>query len=175
MTVSVAVDNGGEQIDRSATIAVTGAEQRRLGRCASPSKNEKPEDNQFFARDDKNEGTLYYNGTLADAADSVFREGLCRRQTVQDRERQARGRQVLCAGGEAQAGADQVPRRVRHEDRRQRDGAAHGGEPRLRRRLPDRRPVERRGDRLRQGRPDVHERVDSQLRQHGGRSRQARG
>jgi len=29
-------------------------------------------DNQFYARDDKNEGTLYYNGTLTEAADSVF-------------------------------------------------------------------------------------------------------
>ncbi len=37
-----------------------------------PEKDEKPEDNQFYARDDKNEGTLYYNGTLNEAADSVF-------------------------------------------------------------------------------------------------------
>ena len=28
----------------------------------TPEKDEKPEDNQFYARDDKNEGTLYYNG-----------------------------------------------------------------------------------------------------------------
>ena len=27
-----------------------------------PAKDEKPEDNQFYARDDKNEGTLHYNG-----------------------------------------------------------------------------------------------------------------
>ena len=37
-----------------------------------PAKDEKPEDGQFYARDDKGEGTLYYNGTLAEAADSVF-------------------------------------------------------------------------------------------------------
>ena len=38
----------------------------------TPDKDEKPVDNQFYARDDKNEGTLYYNGTLNEAADSVF-------------------------------------------------------------------------------------------------------
>ena len=30
------------------------------------------EDNQFYARDDANEGTLFYTGTVTDAADSVF-------------------------------------------------------------------------------------------------------
>ena len=30
----------------------------------APEKDEKPEDNEFYARDDKNEGTLYYQGTL---------------------------------------------------------------------------------------------------------------
>jgi hypothetical protein len=38
----------------------------------TPDKDEKPVNNQFYARDDKNEGTLYYNGTLSDTADSVF-------------------------------------------------------------------------------------------------------
>jgi hypothetical protein len=38
----------------------------------TPAKDEKPEDGQFYARDDKGMGTLYYNGTLTDAADSVF-------------------------------------------------------------------------------------------------------
>jgi hypothetical protein len=37
-----------------------------------PAKEEKPEDGQFYARDDKNEGTLFYNGALTEAADSVF-------------------------------------------------------------------------------------------------------
>jgi hypothetical protein len=37
-----------------------------------PEKNEKPEDGQFYSRDDKNEGTLFCNGKLAAAADSVF-------------------------------------------------------------------------------------------------------
>lgn len=38
----------------------------------SPGKEEKPVDNQFYARDDKNEGTLHYNGTLDKPADTVF-------------------------------------------------------------------------------------------------------
>ena len=38
----------------------------------TPAQDEKPEDHQFYARDDKNEGTLFYNGTLDEAADSVF-------------------------------------------------------------------------------------------------------
>ena len=71
LTVTVAVDNGGTATVRSATIAVKEPAtddwvQRR------PAKDEKPEDGQFYARDDKNEGTLFYNGTLTGAADSVF-------------------------------------------------------------------------------------------------------
>ena len=37
-----------------------------------PAKDEKPEDGQFYSRDDQNEGTLYYNGSRAEAADLVF-------------------------------------------------------------------------------------------------------
>lgn len=38
----------------------------------TPPKDEKPEDGQFYARDDTGEGTLHYNGTLAEDAASVF-------------------------------------------------------------------------------------------------------
>lgn len=38
----------------------------------TPGKNEQPEENQFYARDDKNEGTLHFNGTLTEPADIVF-------------------------------------------------------------------------------------------------------
>ena len=37
-----------------------------------PGKDEQPEENQFYARDDKNQGALFYNGTLAAPADEVF-------------------------------------------------------------------------------------------------------
>jgi hypothetical protein len=70
-TVTLALNNGGAEVVGQTTITVNepGADawvQR------TPAKDEKPEDNQFYARDDKNEGTLYYNGTLDEAADSVF-------------------------------------------------------------------------------------------------------
>ena len=42
------------------------------GSCGHPTRIEKPVDNQFYARDDKNEGTLYYNGTLSEPAEAVF-------------------------------------------------------------------------------------------------------
>ncbi len=71
MTVTVAIDNGAKATVHSTTIAVTEpAKDAWVERV--PGKDEKPEDGQFYARDDKNEGTLCYNGALADAADSVF-------------------------------------------------------------------------------------------------------
>jgi hypothetical protein len=38
----------------------------------TPARDEQPEEGQFYARDDRNEGTLHCNGTLAEPADSVF-------------------------------------------------------------------------------------------------------
>ena len=71
MTVTATLHNGGQPTTRSTTIAV--AEPERDSWIARmPTKDEKPEDNQFYARDDKNEGTLFYNGTLNEAADAVF-------------------------------------------------------------------------------------------------------
>jgi hypothetical protein len=71
MTVTVAIDNGGKPTVHSTTIAVTEpVKDAWVDRV--PAKDEKPEDGQFYARDDKNEGTLFYNGTLAAAADAVF-------------------------------------------------------------------------------------------------------
>ena len=70
MIVTATVNNGGKSIAQTATIAVTEpAKDAWVGRV--PAKDEKPEEGQFYARDDKNEGTLFYNGTLAEAADSV--------------------------------------------------------------------------------------------------------
>ncbi len=71
MTVTATVDNGGTPTTHTATITV--AEPKRDAWVVrTPEKEEKPEDNQFYARDDNNEGTLVYNGTLKQAADSVF-------------------------------------------------------------------------------------------------------
>jgi hypothetical protein len=71
MTVTATVHNGGKPTTQSTTIVV--AEPKRDAWVArTPAKDEKPEDNQFYARDDKNKGTLFYNGTLNEAADAVF-------------------------------------------------------------------------------------------------------
>jgi len=71
MIVTATVDNGGKPTTQSIQVVVkeppNDAWVHRI-----PDKDEKPVDNQFYARDDKNEGTLYYNGTLGNAADSVF-------------------------------------------------------------------------------------------------------
>jgi len=71
MTVTATVNNGGKPATQTIQIAVKEpATDTWVQR--KPGKDEKPVDNQLIARDDKNEGTLYYNGTLTDAADSVF-------------------------------------------------------------------------------------------------------
>ncbi|VTT97620.1 Uncharacterized protein OS=Pirellula staleyi (strain ATCC 27377 / DSM 6068 / ICPB 4128) GN=Psta_4257 PE=4 SV=1: DUF2341: Laminin_G_3: DUF303 [Gemmataceae bacterium] len=71
LTVAVAIDNGGTPTTQFVSLAVTEpAKDAWVAR--TPAKDEKPVANQFYARDDTNEGTLHYNGTLAEAADAVF-------------------------------------------------------------------------------------------------------
>jgi hypothetical protein len=71
MTVTATIDNGGKPSTKSVQIAVTEpAKDDWVAR--TPAADEKPVENQFYARDDKGEGTLVYNGTLAGPADSVF-------------------------------------------------------------------------------------------------------
>ena len=71
MTVFATVSNGGRPVTRSIQIAVKEpAKDAWVERI--PDKDEKPEDGQFYARDDKNEGSLFYQGNLSNAADSVF-------------------------------------------------------------------------------------------------------
>jgi len=71
MTVTATIDNGGKPTTQTLSITVT-EPKTDAWVARTPAKDEKPVDNQFYARDDKNEGTLYYNGTLDEAADSVF-------------------------------------------------------------------------------------------------------
>lgn len=71
ITVKATIDNGGMPAAATREIRVvepgTDPWVRRI-----PGRDEKPEDNQFYARDDRNEGTLHCNGTLDPAADEVF-------------------------------------------------------------------------------------------------------
>ena len=71
MTVTATVSNGGQPASQQITIAVT-EPKSDAWLARTPDKDEKPADGQFYARDDRNEGTLFYNGTLAEAADLVF-------------------------------------------------------------------------------------------------------
>ena len=71
LTVTASIDNGGKPTVQSVTIQVK--EPAKDAWVERPiEKNEKPVDGQFYARDDKNEGTLLCNGVLEGAADSVF-------------------------------------------------------------------------------------------------------
>jgi len=71
ITVKAAIDNGGSATVVTATIQVTEPKNDPwVQRIAA--KDEKPEEGQFYARDDNNEGTLYFNGTLEQPADLVF-------------------------------------------------------------------------------------------------------
>ena len=71
ITVRAAVNNGGADTIASTVIAVTEPKKDAWVQ-RTPGKSEQPEENQFYARDDKNEGTLYYNGILTEPADTVF-------------------------------------------------------------------------------------------------------
>jgi hypothetical protein len=71
LTVTATIHNGGQPVSQSVDIAVTEpANDPWVARI--PAKDEHPEDGQFYAREDNNEGVLYDNGTLTERADEVF-------------------------------------------------------------------------------------------------------
>ena len=71
MTLTATVDNGGAPTTRAVTIVVQEPKKDAWVQRI-PAEDEKPENNQFYARNDHNEGTLYYNGTLTETVESVF-------------------------------------------------------------------------------------------------------
>ncbi len=71
LTVATKVDNGGQSVTQAIEILVK-EPPKDVWVQRTPGRDEKPEDNQFYARDDGNEGTLYYNGSLGHPVDSVF-------------------------------------------------------------------------------------------------------
>ena len=71
LTVKLTVSNGGKPVSSVAALVVT--EPRKDAWVhRTPGKDEKPEDNQFYTRDDQDEGALFCNGTLSGAAEAVF-------------------------------------------------------------------------------------------------------
>jgi hypothetical protein len=71
MTVTATASNGGRPATHSVTIAVT-EPSRDPWIARTPDKEEKPVEGQFYARDEQGEGTLFYNGSLSEAADQVY-------------------------------------------------------------------------------------------------------
>jgi hypothetical protein len=71
VVVSATISNGGTPVTKLVTIIVTEPKQDPWV-AALPIKNEQPEEGQFYARDDKNEGTITCNGLLTEMADSAF-------------------------------------------------------------------------------------------------------
>ncbi|MEI8374257.1 MAG: DUF2341 domain-containing protein [Planctomycetota bacterium] len=71
MTVTATVSNGGKPTTQAIQIAVKEpAKDEWVQR--KPDEEEQPVDNQFYARDDKNEGTLYYCGNIEGNLEAVF-------------------------------------------------------------------------------------------------------
>jgi hypothetical protein len=70
LVVNATLSNGGSAITKSVKIRVT--EPQKKPWVGAVSKiDEQPEDGQFYGRDDKNEGTIVYKGSLSAVADSV--------------------------------------------------------------------------------------------------------
>lgn len=71
MIVTLAVNNGGEDLVVSKNILVQEPKKDNW-EYKHAEINEKPVNNQFYPRDDKNEGKLIYSGKLSSNADSSF-------------------------------------------------------------------------------------------------------
>lgn len=71
LTVTLAMNNGGHATEQATTLHVREpAHDAWVERL--PSKDEKPEEGQFYARNAQGVGLLHYNGTLANPADTIF-------------------------------------------------------------------------------------------------------
>ncbi len=71
LNITAKVSNGGNAIEKTVTIEV--AEPKHDAWVPrTPSNLEKPQEGQFYSRDDNDEGSLYFNGTLTETADTVF-------------------------------------------------------------------------------------------------------
>ena len=71
LVVTATLENGGRAVSRSCEIVVTPpAHDAWVPRV--PDAGEKPEEGQFYPRDDTNSGTLVWSGALAEPADEVF-------------------------------------------------------------------------------------------------------
>lgn len=71
LTVRASISNGGKETTQTVTLDVK-EPPKDAWVHRMPDQSEQPVDGQFYARDDRNEGTLNYNGRLTEAAEAVF-------------------------------------------------------------------------------------------------------
>ena len=118
-----------------------------------PEKDEKPEDNQFYARDDKNEGTLYYNGTLDQPADAVFLKVYADDKPFKTETRQLAADKRYAFTVKLKPGLIKYRVEFGTQTGGQEKVLHTAAQPGLRRRLSDRRPIQRLGHRYRRESP----------------------
>jgi lysophospholipase L1-like esterase len=70
-TITATISNGGESVSASTTIEVREPNYDPWV-VRSPQADEKPQDKQFYARDDRNQGTAHCNGKLSEPADTLL-------------------------------------------------------------------------------------------------------
>ncbi len=71
LTVTLGLSNGGAEVSANVPLEVRQPERDAwVVRVAGPE--ERPEEYQFYARDDHNLGTLHYRGALEESAEAVF-------------------------------------------------------------------------------------------------------
>ncbi len=107
MTVTATISNGGKPTTQAIQVMVNEPD-KDVWVQRTPAKDEKPVDNQFYARDDKNEGTLYYNGMLNESADAVFLKVYADDKIFKTDKSETHDRQDLRVLSQAQAGTHQV-------------------------------------------------------------------
>ncbi len=146
ITVSVAIDNGGVPVTGKVQIQVTEPKTDSWVE-RTPEKDEKPEDNQFYARDDHNEGTLYYNGKLVQPADAVFLRLYADDRLLKTETQQIAADKTYVLAVKLKPGLIKYRVDFGTKTGGQETDPAHGQQPGMWRRLPDRWTIQRLGDR----------------------------
>ena len=143
ISVTATVDNGGEKVKATASIQINEPKKHPwVYRVSDP--DEKPVDGQFFARDDgSGRGTVYYNGKLEHAADSVFLRLYAEDKLVTIESKPTNADLSYSLAVDLRPRADSLLGGVWHEERGSRDRGTNRAQSCLRGRLHHRRAIER--------------------------------
>jgi Carbohydrate esterase, sialic acid-specific acetylesterase len=96
LSASLSYNTGGGTVTRTAVITVLQPASSTFVQ-RTPDLNEKPEDGQFFARDDSGSGIIYYNGSQSGSPSSVYLQ-IYRTESGSDIQYGAKLQQTLVAG-----------------------------------------------------------------------------